>query len=77
MAISYEDARELVRERFAPGWTQGTFCLDDRKITENDNFYAFAIGNREYLVDGNISYAIPGPVHVVYKEEAASNPSGR
>lgn len=69
MVISYEDARELVRERFAPGWSHGTFCLDDREIIENDEFYAFSVGNREYLVDDDTRYAVPGGVPVVYKED--------
>lgn len=69
MAVSYEEAREIVRDRFEPGWTHGTFCLDDRYITENDEFYVFSIGAREHLVDGDINYAVPGAVTIVYKSD--------
>jgi hypothetical protein len=57
MAVTYEEAREIVRARFEPGWTHGTFCLDDRYVTETDEYYAFTIGAREFLVDGDRSSA--------------------
>lgn len=69
MAVSYEEAAEIIRAHFEPGWTHGTFCLDDRYIAENDEFYVFGIGAREYLVDGDIEYAIAGGVPVVYKSD--------
>lgn len=68
MAVTYEQAREIVRQRFEPSWNHGTFCLDDREIGENDEFYVFNIGAREFLVDGDHSYAIVGGVTVVLKE---------
>lgn len=69
MAITYEQAREIVRARFEPGWARGTFCLDDRYITENDEFYIFEVGAREYLVDGDVEYAVIGGVPVVCKAD--------
>ena len=77
MAVTYEDARELVRARFEPSWTHGTFCLDDRYITETDEFYVFAIGAREWLVDGDERYEAIGGVTVVSKEDGSigSRPS--
>lgn len=69
MTISYEDARERVREHLEPGWNHGTFCLDDREIRENDEFYVFNVGAREYLVGGDKSYALYGGVTVVFKED--------
>ena len=52
MAVTYEQAREIVREGLEPGWPHGAFCLDDREIGENDEFYVFKVGAREYLIDG-------------------------
>jgi hypothetical protein len=69
MSISYEAARELVREASEPGWSVGTYCLDDRTIVENDTMYVFSVGAREHLVEGDRSYAIAGAVPVVYKED--------
>lgn len=69
MPVSYEEAREVIRARFEPGWAHGTFCLDDRKIVENDEFYVFSVGAREWLVDGDMSYSILGGVPVVYKSD--------
>lgn len=69
MSVTYEQAREIVRERFEPGWTVGTFCLDDRTIVENDDFYVFAIGAREAIVDGDVDYMIAGGVPIVYKSD--------
>lgn len=77
MTVTYEQARDLVRERFETGWTHGTFCLDDRSITETDELYVFSVGAREFLVDGDDSYEAVGGVTVVYKEDGkiASLPS--
>ena len=77
MSITYEQARESVRARFEPGWDLGTFCLDDRNIVENDEFWVFAIGAREFLIDDDFDYAIAGGVPVVYKIDGSigSRPS--
>jgi hypothetical protein len=77
MAVTYEEARALVREFYEPRWTHGTFCLDDRTITETDEVYVFTIGAREFLIDGDESYEAIGGVPVVYKDDGrvASVPS--
>lgn len=77
MTITYEKARALVQETLQPQWTEGTFCLDDRNIVETDTMYVFHVGARENLVDGDLSFAVPGGVTVVYKEDGrvASLPS--
>jgi hypothetical protein len=77
MTVTYEEARAKVRDSFEPGWTHGTFCLDDRTITETDDMYIFAVGAREFLVDGDDSYESVGGVSVVYKNDGrvASLPS--
>jgi hypothetical protein len=69
VAVTYAQAREIVRAHFEPGWTHGTFCLDDRTIGENDEFYVFNIGAREFIVDGDDSYALAGSVPIVFKED--------
>ena len=69
MAVTYEEAREIIRRKLEPTWRLGTFCLDDRKIVENDEFFVFNVGAREYIVDGDRSYHILGGVSVVYKED--------
>lgn len=69
MTVTYERAREIVRGRFEAGWTDGTFCLDDRFIVENDDFYVFSIGAREFIIDGDFNYMIAGGVPVVYKSD--------
>lgn len=69
MGVTYEQARESVRARLEPGWKWGTFCLDDRRIVENDKLWVFAVGAREHLVGGNKDYAIAGGVTVVYKSD--------
>ena len=69
MTVTYEQAREIVRDRFESGWTHGTFCLDDRKIVENDEFYVFDVGAREFIVDGDWSYMIAGGTPIVYKSD--------
>lgn len=69
MAVTYEQAREIVRRATEPDWPFGTYCLDDRRIVENDEFYVFEVGSREYLVDGNLSYAMAGSVPIVYKAD--------
>jgi hypothetical protein len=69
MAVSYEEAREIVRRNVEPEWTVGTFCLDDRTITESSEYFAFEVGAREYIVDGDLAMSVPGGVPVVYKED--------
>lgn len=69
MPVSYEEAREIVRRQTVSGWPVGTYCLDDRVIVENDEFYVFVVGAREYLVDGDMSYCVFGGVPVVYKAD--------
>lgn len=69
MSVTYEQAREIARERSEPGWAHGTFCLDDRMIVENDEFYVFNIDAREYLVDSDASFATVGGVTIVFKED--------
>lgn len=69
MTVTYEEARVKVRDHFAPGWTHGTFCLDDRTITETDDVFVFKIGAREFLVDGDNSYETIGGVPVVFKKD--------
>jgi hypothetical protein len=77
MAVTYEQARELVRAKFEPNWTHGTFCLDDRQIVESDEMYVFTVGAREFLVDGDQGYAVLGGLPVVIKEtgEISQRPS--
>lgn len=67
--VTYEEARESIRRKFEPKWNHGTFCLDDRYIVENDEFWVFAVGAREFLVDDDHSYAIIGGGPVVFKED--------
>ena len=70
MALSYEEAREIVLREVAPNWGLGTFCLDDREITEDDEVYVFTVGAREYIVDGDESYlTVGGALPVVHKAD--------
>lgn len=43
MAVTYEQAREIVRRSTEPDWPVGTYCLDDRKIVENDTVYVLSL----------------------------------
>jgi hypothetical protein len=36
---------------------------------ENDELYVFKAGAREYLIDGDASYAVAGGVPVVHKDD--------
>jgi hypothetical protein len=67
MTVTYEQAREIVRQATEPSWFVGTYCLDDRRVVENDDFFVFEVGAREFLVDDEMSYAIAGSVPIVYK----------
>jgi hypothetical protein len=58
-----------VRQAAEPGWTFGTFCLDDRTIVENDRMYAFNVGAREWIVDRDEDYLVEGAMPVVFKED--------
>ncbi|MFG2211955.1 hypothetical protein [Streptomyces sp. NPDC048638] len=69
MAITYEQARDLVRTELEPTWSNGTFCIDDRTIVENDDVYVFEVGAREFLKDRDPAFQIVGGVTVVYKED--------
>lgn len=69
MTLTYEDARTRVIDATRPGWDNGTFCLDDREITENDQMFVFNVGAREFLVDSDTSFAVVGGVWVVYKDD--------
>ncbi|WP_432139769.1 hypothetical protein [Streptomyces sp. bgisy154] len=69
MTISYEQARERVRTELQPTWTNGTFCIDDRKIVENKDMYVFEVGAREFLKDQDPQFAELGGVTVVYKAD--------
>ncbi|MCX4784114.1 MULTISPECIES: hypothetical protein [unclassified Streptomyces] len=69
-AITYEQARDLVRDRLQPTWAPGTFCIDDRKIVENPEMFVFEVGAREFLKDQDPTYASTlGGVNVVYKTD--------
>lgn len=53
MAVTYEQAAELAYRSGAAIWNTewGTYCFDDREITEDDEMYVFTSGPREALVD--------------------------
>lgn len=70
MAVTYEEAREIVRQATEPDWDAGTYCLDDRHIIENDEVFAFEVGAREGLLDDDPSYAVED-VPVVHKADGA------
>jgi hypothetical protein len=69
MIVDYDRARELIEEKLRPVWSHGTFCIDDRQISETDEYYAFVVGAREFLVDGDSSFEIIGALNVVYKAD--------
>lgn len=66
--VDYEAAKQIVIDRLEPDWETGTFCLDDRKIVENDGVYVFDVGAREYIVDNDSDFAYAGGVPVVHKK---------
>src|SRR5262245_34133382 len=72
MAVTYEQAREIIRAELEPNWTHGTFCLDDRQIVENDELFVFSVGAREWLVDGDHDYLLIGEVSVVSKVDGGT-----
>lgn len=65
--VDYETAKQIVIDRLEPDWDLGTFCLDDRQIVENDKYFSFDVGAREYIVDNDKEFAYAGGVPVVYK----------
>jgi hypothetical protein len=67
--VTYEQAREIVRQAAEASWGFGTFCLDDRLIVENDAMYAFNVGAREWIVDGDEDYLVEGALPVVFKAD--------
>jgi hypothetical protein len=69
VTISYDEAKKIVVRVVSPTWDHGTFCLDDRQITETDTAYVFRVGAREYIVDGDDSFAVPGGIPVVRKAD--------
>jgi hypothetical protein len=58
--ITYREARALVATALARSWREGTFCIDDRQIIEDDDAFLFPVGPREQLVDGDQAYATFG-----------------
>ncbi|GAB3413822.1 hypothetical protein [Flindersiella endophytica] len=72
MAVTYEQAREILRAELEPSWTHGAFCLDDRQIVENDELFVFSVGAREWLVDGDHDYMLIGEVPVVTKADGTA-----
>ena len=67
---SYVEARESLRAELADEWNDGTFCLDDRVIVQNDDLFVFKVGPRELLVDGDLRYArFGGAVPAVHKRD--------
>lgn len=87
MSVTYDEAREIVERELKPNWSHGTFCIDDRQISETDEYYSFIVGAREYLVDGDRTLQAIGGLTVVYKADGqvgslpsvdvATNPSAR
>jgi hypothetical protein len=69
MNITFEQARDRVRTELQSTWTNGTFCIDDREIVENDDLYVFEVGAREFLKDQDPQFAELGGVTVVYKAD--------
>lgn len=70
MSVNYEQAVEIVRNATQPGWSYGTYCLDDRKICETDTYFVFAVGAREDIIDRNPAFITAGGrVPVVYKAD--------
>ncbi|MCU1648285.1 MAG: hypothetical protein JWN03_8560 [Nocardia sp.] len=67
MTTTYDQAFETIISHFKPKWSHGTFYIDDQEIVETDELYVFKVGAREWLVDGDLSFAIAGGVPVVYK----------
>lgn len=70
MAISYAQARDIVLAEVPPQWTLGTFYLDEKTITEDDEIFVFVVAPRELLVDGDEEYRRDGAgFPIVFKED--------
>ena len=69
MRVTYEEARDIGVGDVGGGWEVGTFCVDDCQIVESDEVYVFSVEAREYIVGGDINYAVPGGVPVVYRHD--------
>jgi hypothetical protein len=70
MAVSYEEARDLVRAELAAEWSIGTFWIDESRRAEDDTIFLFFVGAREFIVDGNLDFASVGTmVPVVTKSD--------
>ncbi|WP_458690877.1 hypothetical protein [Nocardia tengchongensis] len=68
MNITHEQAYEIGYRTLQPTWTHGTFCIDDRKIVETDDYYLLVVGAREWLIDRDDSFLTFGNrATVVYK----------
>lgn len=71
MALTYEQAAELAHRAGAVAWDPqwGTFCFDDREITEDDEVFVFYGAPREYIVDRDWAFATAGGGHVVVHKD--------
>ena len=47
--LSYDEARRVVVDELAPSFGPGTFCIDDRWITETEDAYLLTVESRELL----------------------------
>ncbi|MET9492801.1 hypothetical protein [Nocardia sp. NPDC006630] len=68
MTTTYDQAFETIISHFRQKWSPGTFYVDDQEIVETDELYVFKVGAREWLMDGDLSFAIAGGIPVVYKD---------
>lgn len=63
--VDHATAVRLVVADVAGQWTVGTFCVDVSTITYDDEVFVINVGAREFLVDGDDSFAVAGGVPVV------------
>lgn len=71
MAVTYEQAAELAYRAGAAAWDRewGTYCFDDRQITEDDDVYVVRGGPREDIVDQDRAFLrVGGGLAVVCKD---------
>lgn len=68
MAIDYAYAIRIAREKYEPGWSIGTFWIDEDTVTETDRYFVIKMGAREFMIDGDLDYAITRSPIVVYKD---------
>lgn len=74
MTLTYEQAADLAHRAGAAAWDSawGTFCFDDRRITEDQEVYVFHGGPREDIVDNDRALLRVGAgLAVVNKETGA------